>query len=133
MIVHLINLDRDKERLARFKNLNAHLPKILRPSAIEGRRLDRQELQRTGYISNDLSYNNSALGSAHSHIELWRKSVEYDEPVTVAEDDAIFAQHFVSAFDVFFRKLPTDWDIVLWGWNFDAFLWVEIPEWGFIL
>jgi glycosyl transferase family 25 len=24
--------------------------------------------------------------------------------------------------------LPEDWGIVLWGWNFDSFLWAEIPE-----
>jgi glycosyl transferase family 25 len=128
MIVHVINLDRDRERLARFQDLNAHLPKIIRPPAIEGRHLDRQELQRIGYISSNLSYNNAVLGNAHSHIELWRTATESEEIVTVAEDDAIFAQHFISASEAFLRKLPTDWDIVLWGWNFDAFLWVEIPE-----
>lgn len=128
MIVNLINLDRDKQRLERFLRLNAHLPKIERPPAIEGKRLDRQELQRIGYISSDLSYNNACLGNAHSHIELWRKSVESGEVVTIAEDDAIFALHFVCTSEAVLQQLPPDWDIVLWGWNFDAFLWVEIPE-----
>jgi GR25 family glycosyltransferase involved in LPS biosynthesis len=128
MIVHLINLDRDRARLERFRELNAHLPEIIRPPAIEGRRLDRLELEKLGYIAKPLSYNNSALGSAHSHIELWRKAVEKKSAITVAEDDAIFARHFVESYDGFLQRLPTDWDIVLWGWNFDAFLWVEIPE-----
>jgi glycosyl transferase, family 25 len=126
--VHLINLDRDRERLNRFHDLNAHLPDVVKPLAIEGRRLDREVLQELGYITPNLSYNNAALGNAHSHIELWRKSVESNQPTTIAEDDAIVARDFVTAYDDFLRKVPSDWDIVLWGWNFDAFLWVEIPE-----
>jgi GR25 family glycosyltransferase involved in LPS biosynthesis len=126
--IHVINLARDHERREKFLSLNAHLPKIVRPPAIEGRQLDRDMLERMGYISPPLSYNNAVLGNAHSHIELWRKAAESGEPVTVAEDDAIFAQNFLSASSEVLSKVDADWDIMLWGWNFDALLWLEIPE-----
>lgn len=128
MLVHLINLDRDKDRLTRFHTLNDHLPNVTKPPAIEGRHLDRAELQNVGYITSTLSYNNASLGSAHSHIELWRKAVRTNEPVTVCEDDAIFTHHFISSSEKVFSSVPPDWSIVLWGWNYDSFLWVEIPE-----
>lgn len=126
--VYLINLERDKERLARFHEVNAHLPRIIRPPAIEGRNLDRRHLQDIGQISQDLSYNHGSLGSAYSHIELWRLAVEKRSSITIAEDDAVFAQNFLAASQAFSERLPDDWDIVLWGWNFDAYLWVEVPE-----
>jgi glycosyl transferase, family 25 len=128
MQIHVINLDRDHERLARFLELNSHLPSIVKPPAIEGRKLDRELLQQIGYIASPLSYNNAVLGNAHSHIEMWRKAVEFDQPVTVAEDDAIFASNFLSESANILSNIESDWDIVMWGWNFDAFLWVEIPE-----
>jgi GR25 family glycosyltransferase involved in LPS biosynthesis len=128
MQIHVISLERDHERIKRFLTGNAHLPAIVRPPAIEGRKLDRDLLERTGYISKPLSYNNAALGNAYSHIELWCKAVESGEAVTIAEDDAIFAPNFSSASAEVLCKLDADWDIILWGWNFDAFLWLEIPE-----
>src|SRR5262249_33772392 len=81
-----------------------------------------------GMIVPGLSWNNAILGSAHSHIGFWRKAVATGEPITVAEDDAIFAGHFVPASRQFLEKLPPDWGFVMWGWNLDAFLWAEIPE-----
>ena len=126
--VYLINLERDKERLARFREVNRHLRRIHRPPAIEGRSLDRRHLQNVGEISHDLSYNHASLGNAHSHIELWRLAVEKRTSITIAEDDAVFARNFLTASKAFSGLLPADWDIVMWGWNFDAYLWVEMPE-----
>jgi GR25 family glycosyltransferase involved in LPS biosynthesis len=44
------------------------------------------------------------------------------------EDDAILARDFLTACDELVRRLPADWSIVLWGWNFDSSVWAEIPE-----
>ena len=125
--VHLINLDADKERLALFRQVNEHIA-ILRQPAVEGATVDRRHLQDTGYVGQSLSYNNGSLGNALSHIQLWRRAVEMQVPITVAEDDAIFARDFVVLANALLQRLPADWDIVMWGWNFDAFLWLEMPE-----
>jgi len=34
----------------------------------------------------------------------------------------------VTTANAFLQQLPDNWDIVIWGWNFSAFLWVEMPE-----
>jgi len=126
--VHVINLDRDTERLATFKRLNAHVGEIRRAVAVEGAKLDRAQLAREGFCERDLRYSNGSLGNAHSHMTLWRQAVEQGAVTNIAEDDAVFALHFSEASKAFLAGLPDDWDIVLWGWNFDAFLWVEMPE-----
>lgn len=128
MAVHVINLDRDPERLARFHRLNAHLPEVIRLPAVDGSTLDRRELEANGYILAGLRYSNGSLGCALSHIALWRQAIREQKPITVAEDDAVFAPDFITASGALLGMLPADWDIVLWGWNFDALLWVEIPE-----
>jgi GR25 family glycosyltransferase involved in LPS biosynthesis len=126
--VHVINLDRDTERLTKFLTLNAHVPDIVRVSAVDGASLDRKALSDLGIISADLGYDDPNLGCALSHIRLWRKSVSDNRVVTIAEDDAVFAPNFHVAHDLILKGLPADWGLILWGWNFDAEMAAEIID-----
>jgi len=126
--MYVINLDRDHERMRTFTELNGHLVEFVRFSAVEGRLMDRVALREAGTIKSDLTYNNGQLGCALSHLELWRFAVRENRVVTVAEDDVIFARDFDTAHKAFVDRLPEDWSIVLWGWNFDRSVWAEIPE-----
>lgn len=128
MTVHVINLDRDQERLHTFSTTNAHLGHFFRFPAVDGREVDRAALQRAGIIDANLTYNSGQLGCALSHISLWRRGVADNRIMTVVEDDALLARDFLPARDEFLRRLPADWSIVLWGWNFDRSVWAEIPE-----
>lgn len=128
MSVHVINLDRDPERLRLFHETNAHLTDYIRFSAIDGREVDRAALRRDGIIADNLTYNNGQLGCALSHIALWRDAIAEDRVITVLEDDAILAPDFPPAHDALLQRLPVGWSIVLWGWNFDRSVWAEIPE-----
>jgi glycosyl transferase, family 25 len=128
MAVYVINLDRDTERLSAYLTVNAHLSHVMRFPAIDGNRVDRSALERRGIIAGDLSYGNGQLGCALSHVVMWRRAVENDSVLTVTEDDVVLARNFMPAHDLFLSVLPKDWDIVLWGWNFDRPVWAEIPE-----
>lgn len=66
-----------------------------------------------------------AYGCALSHIRLWELCVDSQEPLTVVEDDAVFRADFECEANRFIASLPPDWDMVLWGWNFDAILGLE--------
>jgi GR25 family glycosyltransferase involved in LPS biosynthesis len=126
--IYVINLDRDHERMRLFSETNGHLVEFVRFAAVDGRESDRAALQREGIIKGDLTYNNGQLGCALSHLALWRLAIAEDRIITVAEDDVILARDFASAHEAFVQRLPADWSIVLWGWNFDRSVWAEIPE-----
>lgn len=128
MSVFVINLDRDQDRLRLFTETNAHLTTFTRFAAIDGRTMDRAALERAGLIKSDLTYNNGQLGCALSHVALWRHAIAENRAITVVEDDAILARDFLTARDDLIGRLPPDWGIVLWGWNFDRSVWAEIPE-----
>lgn len=128
MTVHVINLDRDTERLARFISVNAHVPETVRIRAVDGRMADRNSLRTLRIISDDVTYNDGELGCALSHIKLWRRALKDQSVVTIVEDDAILARNFRSAQESILKELPADWGIVLWGWNFNSLVWTEIPE-----
>ncbi|PWI54418.1 hypothetical protein B5K03_09540 [Rhizobium phaseoli] len=124
MLIHLINLDRSANRLQEFRMLNGHLSKVLRFSAIDGRRIDVSQLVRSGLAKRDIltSYTLGAVGAAMSHIALWERAIATGKPVTVCEDDAIFNFSFGAQADTLLDRLPANWDFILWGWNFDASL-----------
>lgn len=125
--IHVINLDRSTARWDKFRSRNAKLGNFERVSAIDGRKLDRLDLERQGLIAPELDYSAGALGCALSHIQLWQKAASQDQPLTIFEDDAlshpVFDEHRLAVL----AQLPTDWDIILWGFIYDPlFLWIDL-------
>jgi glycosyl transferase, family 25 len=124
MQIHCINLDRSTDRLAEFTAMNGHLRDVRRFAAIDGASLSKPALVRNGTISEWIAaaYTNGHLGCAFSHFALWEKAIENGEAVTICEDDAIFNLNFQLASNDVIDLLPSDWDILLWGWNFNSYV-----------
>jgi exopolysaccharide biosynthesis predicted pyruvyltransferase EpsI/glycosyltransferase involved in cell wall biosynthesis/GR25 family glycosyltransferase involved in LPS biosynthesis len=124
--IHLINLDRSSDRLAMFKRRNSHLKNVLRVPAVDGMLVNRQELMADGVISDDFAYGPGTLGCALSHVRLWEKAITKDVVVTIFEDDVVCSLDFESETQRITACLPTDWDIVLWGYIFNpSFVWLD--------
>jgi GR25 family glycosyltransferase involved in LPS biosynthesis len=122
MYIYVINLDRCEDRMAEFSHANSHMPDIQRFSAIDGQTIDRQQLMEANTISADLSYTDGAIGCALSHLFFWEAADTQKSEITVCEDDAIFHQSFLETAPRLVASLPRDWDLVMWGWNFDSIL-----------
>jgi glycosyl transferase, family 25 len=122
--VHFVNLDRSTDRLAEFKAVNAHLAEVTRIPAIEEHRIDIQALTQQGLVHGDIlsMYPIGAVCQALSHRALWTKAIESDGPITISDDDAIFNFKFDAVAAEVIKNLPHDWDVILWGWNFDLFM-----------
>jgi GR25 family glycosyltransferase involved in LPS biosynthesis len=119
--IHVINLDRCPDRMLAFEKLNGHLqPNLLRFPAVDGATVARGALADRGTITADLGYGDGALGNALSHLALWDLSIETNRAFTVCEDDAIFNRGFGPAAESLINLLPSDWHVILWGWNFDS-------------
>lgn len=101
----VINLDRSKDRMTRFKEANAHLGEVLRVSAVDGAQIDRSALEQEGVISSDLPYGGGTLGCALSHIELWRAASELERSITIFEDDAVTIENFAEQADAIVKSL----------------------------
>jgi GR25 family glycosyltransferase involved in LPS biosynthesis len=130
MQMQVINLDRSKKRLASFMMANRHLTNVVRYPAIDGQSVDIPLLIKRGLIAEGLVsqeyYTPGALGAAMSHIALWGSATKSEAPVTIAEDDCICHSRFESYTADVIKRLPPDWDMILWGWNFDLFLCFEM-------
>jgi len=122
--IHFINLDRSKDRLAEFKAVNSHLAEMTRIPAVEEHRIDLEALTRQGLVKGDIlsMYPIGSLCHVLSELALWNKAIETGKHVTIADDDAIFNFNFDSCAADVIKTLPGNWDLILWGWNFDLFM-----------
>jgi glycosyl transferase family 25 len=125
MKVVYINLDRSRDRQAAFVARNAHLANLERFAAIDGAWADRQALEASGVIRQPLAYSDGAIGALLSHLSLWRRCIELDQPLTIAEDDAVFNRDFDETADRLMASAG-DADMIFWGWNFDGGLAFEM-------
>jgi GR25 family glycosyltransferase involved in LPS biosynthesis len=125
--VNYINLKNRPDRNEVFLKLNSGIIPLERVEAVVGKDLAVADLIREQIIQEPLRFfSPGALGNALSHKKLWDPAVQRGTAVTVAEDDAILNRHFARKADDTLQRLPQDWDIILWGWNFDSILDVEL-------
>jgi GR25 family glycosyltransferase involved in LPS biosynthesis len=120
--VRAINLDRTPERWATFQALNQGIVPFERVRAVDGLQLDRAEMVRAGLLADPALYTDGALGCALSHLALWRACLQSGAPLTLCEDDAIFHPDFPAHLDSLAKTSADQFDLVLWGWNFDSVL-----------
>jgi glycosyl transferase, family 25 len=119
--VYVVNLDRSKDRMSAFEKVNRHLEvNFIRFPAIDGKDVARGPLIDRSILTADLDYADGALGCALSHLALWDLTIEKNQALTVCEDDAIFNLGFGVAAESMIGALPPDWQVILWGWNFDS-------------
>jgi glycosyl transferase family 25 len=129
MEIVYINLASRPDRNERFLRLNAGLADFRRMDAVVGATQRVEDLVRAGVIVEPLtSFTPGALGNALSHKQVWEQCAASDAVVTLAEDDAAISRHFLRKAPEVLAKLPPDWDIILWGWNFDSVLHVALMD-----
>jgi GR25 family glycosyltransferase involved in LPS biosynthesis len=128
MHIHLINLDRSSDRLAEFCDLNRYLTSVSRFPGYEGSNLDLNDLVRRGLVTHDIltMFPVGAVGCAISHLALWDKAIANNQAITICEDDAIFNNEFEARAEELLKRLPDDWHIIFWGYNFDMFACFEM-------
>ncbi|HEY0266784.1 MAG TPA: glycosyltransferase family 25 protein [Rhizomicrobium sp.] len=119
--VKVISLRRSTERRAEFARRNGHIAYEF-IDAVDAMAMPRETILGTGLFAPGLAYTIGAHGAALSHLGLWQQAIASGRPLTVAEDDAIFRQDFAQTRDTLLQTIPPDWDMVLWGWNFDSIL-----------
>lgn len=132
MQIHVVNLDRHPERWETFRHRNAALltgsgVNLTRFSAVDGAGVDRAALADAGDLIEPCTRTDGALGCALSHVALWRHAVRSGETITVLEDDTVLTGDFATAAVGVLAAVP-GWELVMWGWNFDRWLWAEVPE-----
>ena len=52
----------------------------------------------------------------------WRDAIQSDTALTILEDDIVVAENFVEETERLIKSLPDDWELVIWGWGFDAYM-----------
>ncbi|HEX3837552.1 MAG TPA: glycosyltransferase family 25 protein [Steroidobacteraceae bacterium] len=122
----VVNLESRPDRLERFTTVNSFLSDAERLPAVNGHAVNRARMLEVGLIAPTLECTPGALGCALSHVVAWQRAVTDNKPVTIFEDDAVVHAGFQTLAPQVISQLPQAWDIISWGWNFDAPLVIEL-------
>jgi len=128
MNLQVISLQRSQERRNQFIKTNPGL-RYGFVDAVDGSLLHEEQLQDRDFFSENLSFPSAgAYGCALSHRALWLKACSDQTMVTVVEDDALFRADFALRAQACIESLDADWDLIMWGWNFDAMLSIQVLD-----
>jgi glycosyl transferase family 25 len=129
MEIYYINLKRRADRNAAFLRHNSHLKRLHRVEAVEAGELEIPRLISEGTIAQELPcYSPASLGNALTQKRIWEDCIRNGTGGTVAEDDAVFNLHFEEKSAKVLASFAADWDLILWGWNFDSVMDVDMLE-----
>jgi len=120
--IKVISLKRSNKRREKFLLKNSGFAFDFF-DAVDGTQLSDTIKNDPSFFVSPLNFPSvGAYGCALSHLSLWNFAIEKNEPITIAEDDAIFRNDFQLKSEKIIKELPIDWDFILWGWNFDSIL-----------
>jgi len=120
-VVKVISLARSADRRQSFSQKNAHVDFSF-ADAIDGRTIMHEVDKAPDLFEPGLEYTPGAFGCALSHLTLWQEAAENGYPVTVVEDDVVLRHDFQEQSAAALAQLPDNWDLVVWAWNFDSIL-----------
>lgn len=124
-MIKVINLKRSTSRKKQFIANNPNI-KYSFFEGIDGSTLSKKFLAESKLFDQNLPYTKGAYGAALSHLHLWEEAINTNCAITVIEDDVILRADFESRSDKLIDSITSDWDIILWGWNFDHVLSVNV-------
>lgn len=121
--IKVISLERSINRRQEFVENNNTINNWDFFSAVDGRLLTEDQIYDPSLFVHPLAFRGvGAYGCALSHLRLWVEVYNSGMPLTIVEDDGIFRLDFGEKSKEVMASLPADWDIILWGWNFDSIL-----------
>jgi glycosyl transferase family 25 len=124
-MIRVINLKRSTSRKEQFIKNNSNVNYSFF-EGVDGSTLSKKFLADSGLFDRNLPYTKGAYGCALSHLSLWEEAIKMNSNITVVEDDVILRADFESEHNKVIDSIASDWDIVLWGWNFDHILSVNV-------
>jgi len=116
---YVINLKRSQDRKKDFDKLNSKYIDYEYYEAIDGKEL--KEVSHS-IVAPGSIFTKPFVGSAMSHLELWKKCIEMKEPIIIMEDDAFVSCDFKKHLNDILDKLPKEWDFLSLTFNSDSLL-----------
>jgi len=86
----------------------------------------KKELLREKLIENSINWKVTSIANALSHRALWERSVALNQNLIILEDDAILVRDFRETVTPLLKEIGDNFDILLLGFNWDAYLYLEM-------
>jgi len=120
MKIYVINMKNDKDRRNSFDQTNSNYIDYEYFEAIDGNseKFNIKDILKP----NTIGYKNGDIGCAMSHLCLWNKCIEINEPIIIMEDDVFVSKYFKIHLNSVLDMLPYNWHILQLNYNCDSIL-----------
>ena len=127
---HVITLERFKDRHQLFISHNKGINNVVFRFGIDIRKW-RQNVTLQNIVNNKvkhpaLYWKTAVILNSISHLSILEECVLHQTPYTILEDDAILVTNFDEKASKLMHDIVENWDIILWGYNWDAPLHVKL-------
>ena len=117
--IFVINLKRSADRREEFDKLNS---KYIHYEYFEADDGEELETVPENIVAPDNTFTKPFIGSAMSHLKLWKKCIEMNEPIIIMEDDAFVSCDFETHLNKIISMLPKEWHFLSLTFNSDSLL-----------
>jgi GR25 family glycosyltransferase involved in LPS biosynthesis len=116
--VYLVNLQRRKDRLDRFKTAHPNIKsKVYVSPAVDGRTLTLSPKLVECFRNNDFKWKKAVMGCALSHLALWEKLA--NDPLSssylILEDDVRLEHDWLTKWHTIAKSIPPGTDVIYLG------------------
>lgn len=128
ILKYLITLESHFERNTEFHRNNSSLRSISYFSEFDAKDKNFINDWAKQKVSDNLNWPAGSIACGLSHIRLWETCVILNRPILILENDAKLIDDFEYKLDELMERLPPNWDLTMFGHNWDAPLFVDFFE-----
>lgn len=118
----------DAETLRKFRKRNPAADNLEVVPSFDVLALDRSYMVENGLLDVNIRASDDQVAEIFSHVIQWSQCVADGVPRTIFSDKSSIPDNFEELANALLQTLPEDWDLIVWGVDYNGLMIVKMPS-----